>query len=140
MSGLTLERWLAGLKDRRVEDTDVPDDLCARVRLWAELTPALPAGAAGAWLLWREDKTMRAAPVGSDGTVGRGDDAGIRIPYRFLSRRHFAIRPVAGGHEVVTLAAKNDLLVNGRSVSSDPLQSGDILRVGDLELLFLVAP
>jgi hypothetical protein len=140
MSDTTFDRWLAGLADRKIEETRIPDELGTRVLLWADLSPHLPPDATGAWLLYREGGQVRAAAIGSGKVVGRGQDADLRVDCRWLSRRHFVIRATAEGFELEDLGGKNQLLVNGQPVLSKRLVGGDTIRVGDMDFLFVVLP
>jgi len=59
-----------------------------------------------------------------------------------VSRRHAAVRPVAGGYEIVDLGSANGTTVNGEPVErfAVALEDGDRVALGgDVELLFEVA-
>ena len=59
-----------------------------------------------------------------------------------VSRRHAAVRPVAGGYEIVDLGSANGTTVNGDPVERFPvaLEDGDRVALGgDVELLFEIA-
>ena len=109
------------------------------IRLWADLTPHLPPRATGAWLLWREPEHVSVVAMDGRKTIGRGDDADVRVDCRWLSRRHFTIRPAAGEFEIEDLGGKNSVHVNAETVHTRSLISGDVIRVGDMEFLFVIA-
>lgn len=138
MSAAPLERWLTGLRDRKIEDTDVSDEFCTRVRLWAELTPHLPADQAGAWLLYKEAEVVRAVLLDREQSVGRGTEADVVVNCRWMSRRHFVIRPVPEGFELECLDGKNALLLNRCEVRRQALRSGDVITVADQHYLFAI--
>lgn len=133
-----LEHWLAGLAGRRLDDTTLGEGLTVRVRLWAELFPHLPADATGAWLVYKLGDEVQTVPVSGPVTVGRGAEATLRIDCPWLSRVHFKLLPDATGWEIEDAGGKNPLHLNGHPVPRSPLKSGDAIRVGDLDLLFVV--
>ena len=69
-------------------------------------------------------------------TVGRGDDADVRVPDTGISRRH-ARFVVTGDHVIVEdLGSTNGTFVNGRRVSGQSiLADGDRLQFGTLTVL-----
>src|SRR5262245_17757347 len=53
-----------------------------------------------------------------------------------ISRKHVAIRRQDGSYEVADLGSTNGIYVNGHKVPKKVLASGDIVRVGNTELVF----
>jgi hypothetical protein len=53
-----------------------------------------------------------------------------------ISRKHVAIRRQDGSYEVADLGSTNGIYVNGHKVPKKALASGDIVRVGNTELVF----
>jgi phosphoserine phosphatase RsbU/P len=71
-------------------------------------------------------------------SIGRSSECTIPIKDRYLSRRHAEI--VATGNEwtLKDLGSANGTYLNGSRVEEDlPLRSGDRIRLGDTELVFL---
>ena len=135
-----LDQWLAGLASgRKVSDTSVPEELCSRVRLWAQLAPALPWNSTGGWLVYREADEVRAVPLQDGKVVGREAPAEIVVACPWLSRRHFAIRRGENGFELEDLGGKNATQLGGRPVVRATLASVDVITVGDQHFLFVDA-
>lgn len=76
----------------------------------------------------------RALPIGATPLVlGRDSACEIVVPGREASRRHAEIRVDAEGLGVIRdLESLNGTFVNGSSVTRRVLESGDVVRVGDL--------
>jgi hypothetical protein len=53
-----------------------------------------------------------------------------------ISRKHVAIRRQDGTYEVADLGSTNGIYVNGHKVPKKSLASGDIVRVGNTEMVF----
>jgi hypothetical protein len=53
-----------------------------------------------------------------------------------ISKKHVAIRRQDGSYEVVDLGSTNGIYVNGHKVPKKPLATGDIVRVGNTEMVF----
>ena len=68
--------------------------------------------------------------------LGRGSDAGIRLPSLQVSRRHAQLDCSGGQCRLVDLQSSNGTFVNDRRVNEAVLSSGDRLRFGDLELRY----
>jgi len=79
-------------------------------------------------------------PVGPGGAViGRSRECDIVLSDSNVSRRHAEIRPAGGDSWTITdLGSTNGVKVNGRPVSSAPLQSGDAVVVGTVDVRFEV--
>lgn len=70
--------------------------------------------------------------------IGRATDVEISIPDTSVSRRHAAVRQVAGRWVVEDLGSGNGTLINGMAISAEsPLAHGDVLTLGDTELTFM---
>jgi class 3 adenylate cyclase len=64
-------------------------------------------------------------------TLGRGDEAGVRIDDPEISRAHAVVSPTAGGLEVQDLGSLNGTWVNGERISgATRLARGDVIRIG----------
>ncbi len=90
--------------------------------------------ARGAWVLHEADRASPLTfhlPDGSDATLGRGDEAGLRVDRPLVSRRHCRVIAHPDGRlEVVDLDSTNGTFVNGRRVARAWLGPGDRLTVG----------
>ena len=53
-----------------------------------------------------------------------------------VSRKHVAIRRQNSDYEVADLGSTNGIYVNGHKVPKKALEPGDIVRVGNTELVF----
>jgi Nif-specific regulatory protein len=76
----------------------------------------------------------------ADGCVSIGRIASNRMPIpddKTISRKHCVIELTDGRAEVADLESHNGTFVNGIPVSKRSLEHGDILRVGQCELVFL---
>ena len=68
--------------------------------------------------------------------VGRGTGSDLQLMDQGVSRRHADVH-VADGHATVyDLGSTNGTSVNGRTVQNQPLQHGDVIRVGHTRLVF----
>lgn len=56
-----------------------------------------------------------------------------------VSRKHVGIRRVAGHFELADLGSTNGVYVNGHRMAKKTLAAGDIVRVGNTELVFRAA-
>ena len=92
---------------------------------------------AGRPVVVAEGKRM---PVGPGGAViGRSRDCDIVLADSNVSRRHAEIRPAGGdGWTITDLGSTNGVKVNGRTVSSAPLNPGDEVMVGTVDVRFEV--
>src|SRR5215471_8314724 len=75
----------------------------------------------------------------ADGAVSVGRDPSNRMPIRdvTVSRQHCVIEMKNGQTTVSDLESHNGTLVNGIPVSKRQLSHGDVLRIGQCELVFL---
>lgn len=74
-------------------------------------------------------------PVVSIGSV-QGNDIVINDPS--VSRKHIGIRRVEGGYEVADFGSTNGVFVNGERCPKKQLSIGDVIRVGNIEMVFRV--
>lgn len=68
-------------------------------------------------------------------SVGRAIDNDLVFDDPSLSRKHGRLTNAAGRVEVEDLGSSNGTWVNGRRIDRSPLQPGDVLRFGELQLL-----
>ncbi|MHC5028290.1 MAG: ATPase, T2SS/T4P/T4SS family [Planctomycetota bacterium] len=69
--------------------------------------------------------------------VGRFHDNDLVLPDDQASRHHCVIEPHGSGFRVRDLESRNGTRLNNRKVSEQPLDSGDVVRVGATELRFI---
>jgi pSer/pThr/pTyr-binding forkhead associated (FHA) protein len=72
-------------------------------------------------------------------TVGRGEGCPIQIADDAVSRTHLQIRPAVrgDGYYAQDMRSANGTLINDRAIMDDtPLADGDIIRIGDTQLMF----
>lgn len=74
-------------------------------------------------------------PVTTLGSV-QGND--LVIPDTSVSRKHVGIRRVEGGYEVADFGSTNGIYVNGERTPKKKLSVGDVIRVGNIEMIFRV--
>src|SRR5437764_9549980 len=73
-------------------------------------------------------------------SIGRASDCTIPIKDRYLSRRHAEIIAQEGLWYVKDLGSANGTYLNGARVERDsPLRTGDRIRLGDTEIVFMSA-
>ena len=68
--------------------------------------------------------------VDSPVTLGRGEEARIRVRDRWVSRRHCEVNLVEGKPLLRDLGAKHGTYVNGQLVTEVQLSPGDEIRIG----------
>jgi pSer/pThr/pTyr-binding forkhead associated (FHA) protein len=89
------------------------------------------------WILRSVDEsapcTIRLTP-GAEKTVGRGPRADFMVDVALLSRVHSSLTATETGLSVEDLESTNGTFVNDQRVGRSPLNAGDRLRMGRLEL------
>ncbi len=75
-----------------------------------------------------------AAPPGSL-TIGRATDNDIVIPDVLASRHHATLIPTPGGMEIVDNRSINGTFVNGTRVDKALLDEGDVVTIGNVDLV-----
>ncbi|MBE2250901.1 MAG: FHA domain-containing protein, partial [Myxococcus sp.] len=74
---------------------------------------------------------------GDEVTIGRAADATVSVPDTSVSRKHALVRKTDEGWAVSDLGSGNGTIVNGEQVSEErPLESGDVITLGDSEFQF----
>ena len=68
--------------------------------------------------------------------IGRATDNDIVIPDVLASRHHATLVPSAGGTEIVDNRSINGTFVNGQRVESVKLHDGDVVTIGNVDLVF----
>ncbi len=90
---------------------------------------------------WLEMKTphglKRMELEGDPITIGRQQDNTVALPDELMSRRHCVIEPHNGGWRVRDLGSRNGTKLNTLKVNEEPLQNGDVIVVGNLEVRFI---
>ncbi len=69
--------------------------------------------------------------------IGRAEDADIQIFDPNVSRIHCRIEENNRTHTIEDNGSRNGILVNGEKTSSRRLCDGDIVKIGDSELIFV---
>jgi hypothetical protein len=69
-------------------------------------------------------------------TIGRGHGNGLVIEEKEISRRHALIDRVSGRYVIEDLNSRNGVLVNGKRREMAPLNSGDVIMIGGVKLVF----
>jgi VWFA-related protein len=68
--------------------------------------------------------------------IGSLGDNDVVIDSEIISRHHAEIHASRGKIEIEDLRSTNGTLVNGVPIESSPLQPGDRIRIGDVEMVF----
>ncbi len=68
--------------------------------------------------------------------IGRATDNDIVIPDVLASRHHATLVPGAGGTQIVDNRSINGTFVNGQRVDSAVLNDGDVVTIGNVDLVF----
>jgi hypothetical protein len=71
-----------------------------------------------------------------DISLGRSRENDLAIDHVEISRRHAQFNCTGRNHVVRNLNTSNGTLVNGEEISTHVLQSGDVIRIAELELTF----
>lgn len=69
--------------------------------------------------------------------IGRELDNTLRISDPSISRHHAVIRRTGTSYEVQDLQSSNGVLVNGTRVQTGPIQDGDRLTLGQIQITFV---
>ena|SRR5438477_486993 len=69
-------------------------------------------------------------------TIGSQSGNTIVLPDPAVSRKHLGIRRDAIGYEMADLGSTNGVYVNGHRVAKKLLASGDIIRIGESEMVW----
>jgi len=69
--------------------------------------------------------------------IGAAADNELCLDSPFVSGRHCRIESDGDVWGVRNLGAKNGVVVNGERVETRPLRDGDVIRVGDVTLVFV---
>ncbi len=87
-------------------------------------------------LSWKIEGRLGRHPIaGSSAVLGRDVQCDIRIDRDTISRRHALFRRETGSWYVSDLGARNGIYVNGEKVEKHPLEDGDRITVGALEMI-----
>ena len=107
--------------------------------LFCGTNPDLESGRPGALQFvtgpFADQVVMLEKPVTTLGSV-QGND--LVIPDTSVSRKHVGIRRVEGGYEVADFGSTNGIYVNGERTPKKKLTVGDVIRVGNIEMIFRV--
>jgi ABC-type multidrug transport system ATPase subunit len=79
--------------------------------------------------------TSAEAPPGA-ATIGRATDNDIVIPDLLASRHHATLVPTAAGTEIHDAHSINGTFVNGAPVDAVLLHDGDVVTIGNVDLVF----
>lgn len=71
-------------------------------------------------------------------TIGSVTGNDIVLAEASVSRKHVGFRKVEGGYEVADLGSTNGVFVNGEKIPKKKLALGDVIRVGNTEIVFRV--
>jgi pSer/pThr/pTyr-binding forkhead associated (FHA) protein/uncharacterized RDD family membrane protein YckC len=69
--------------------------------------------------------------------VGRELDNALRLADPSISRHHALLRKTEAGYEILDQGSSNGVLLNGAKVQSSPLQDGDRITLGQIQMTFV---
>ena len=69
--------------------------------------------------------------------IGRELDNALRLADPSISRHHAVVQRTAVGYEIQDLGSSNGVLLNGAKVQSSPLQDGDRVTLGQIQMTFV---
>lgn len=72
--------------------------------------------------------------------LGRGSSCDLVVPHQTVSLEHAEVIARAEGCTVTNLMATNGTRVNGAAIQTAPLSDGDILRLGQISLVYKDVP
>src|SRR5262245_53544758 len=71
-------------------------------------------------------------------SIGRGEGTSTQLRDARVSRLHCQVEADAGKYELIHASTSGTTLVNGQPVTRHHLKPGDVVRVGDTELRFML--
>jgi ABC-type multidrug transport system ATPase subunit len=83
----------------------------------------------------RSRSKLGAPPAGAS-VIGRAEDSDIVISDVLASRHHAYLAPSPGGMEIHDAQSINGTFVNGTRILSAPLTEGDVVTIGNADLVF----
>ena len=104
-----------------------------------EIRPAPPRGGEGQNLATSMVRILRgggAPPPAGATTIGRATDNDIVIPDVLASRHHATLVPTPSGVEIRDERSINGTFVNGNRVDRALLGEGDVVTIGNVDLVF----
>ncbi len=75
--------------------------------------------------------------VDNEVQIGRELDNTLRLVDPSISRHHAVVQKTAVGYEIQDLGSSNGVLLNGAKVMSSPLQDGDRVTLGQIQMTFV---
>lgn len=69
--------------------------------------------------------------------IGTSDENDLQLTSAYVSRKHCFLQRTDAGWLLQDVGAKNKIYVNGQDVRKRLLRNGDIIRVGDVTLIFV---
>ena len=78
--------------------------------------------------------------VGRRTTIGRTPDNDIRLDANFVSRHHAVVLASSKNTIIEDLNSTNGVVVNGRRITRQALQDGDVVNIGTSEFRFQLRP
>jgi pSer/pThr/pTyr-binding forkhead associated (FHA) protein len=78
--------------------------------------------------------------LGRRTTLGRTPDNDIRLDVNFVSRHHAVILTSPKHTIIEDLNSTNGVVVNGRRITRQPLNDGDVVNIGTSEFRFQLRP
>lgn len=86
-----------------------------------------------------EGESRRRIPVGDGLVIGRSSDSGLVLADSAASRRHLEILQNDAGFACRDLGSRNGTMVNNRMTKGRDLKHGDLIRIGQSTIRFVVA-
>jgi hypothetical protein len=118
-------------------DADTKGVIYRRLELVHDLHRRLEKEPSGPCLIYGDDEAVRVFSLGTSARVGRSEPCELRLVDQHLSKEHFAVKKTDGAFVLSDVDSKNGTFVNGNKVSLYTLTSGDVIRAGNSQLVFL---
>jgi pSer/pThr/pTyr-binding forkhead associated (FHA) protein len=69
--------------------------------------------------------------------IGRHSDNDLVIDDKYVSRHHAQLRAINQHFVIFDLGSTGGILLNGKPISQATLQAGDVLRIGEVNLIYI---
>ncbi|WP_297774966.1 ATP-binding cassette domain-containing protein, partial [Mycobacterium sp.] len=84
----------------------------------------------------QRSRSRLGAPPAGAAVIGRGEDSDVVISDVLASRHHAYLVPTPTGMEIHDAQSINGTFVNGTRILSAPLTEGDVVTIGNVDLVF----
>ena len=114
-----------------------PDEIEDRLNLLREIVKKSPPRNEGDQLFVRDGDGGYWFPLMDTISVGKGEEADLRLVSEYISKKHCCLHQIDGGWAVKDLNSANGVYVNGEKVTERYLKYGDMIQIADQCLIFV---